>query len=114
MSPSRGSWPEGNFTFRFADDAGWQNLGVVNMLLNDFLDGRRACYLAYARPINVLYLVNDTGDGLLPGLVVNGTGSLSNGQCTVSNPTATGSGNTLTISMKISFVRRSKPAWCSE
>ena len=103
MSPSRGSWPEGNFTFRFADDAGWQNLGVVNMLLNDFLDGRRACYLAYARPINVLYLVNDTGDGLLPGLVVNGTGSLSNGQCTVSNPTATGSGNTLTISMKISF-----------
>jgi len=36
-----------------------------HILLNDFLDGRHACYLAYARSINVLYLVNDAGDGLL-------------------------------------------------
>ena len=30
--------------------------------MNDGIDGRRACYLAYRRPLNALYLVNDTGD----------------------------------------------------
>lgn len=103
MSPARRSGPRATATFQFADDSGWQNLGVVNMLLNSFLDGRQGCYLAYARPINVLYLVNDAGDGLLPGLVVNGTGTLSNSQCTIRNPAVSANGNTLTLTMDIEF-----------
>jgi hypothetical protein len=103
LSPLRGSGPRARVTFQFADDNGWQNLGVVNMLLNDFLDGRQACYLAYARPINVLYLVNDAGNGLLPGLFVNGSGTLFNHQCTISNPVVSGSGNTLTLNMDVEF-----------
>ena len=59
-------------TFTFSDPRGWQDLDVVNILINNFLDGRSACYLAYSRPSNVLYLVDDTGSKLLPGVVLSG------------------------------------------
>jgi hypothetical protein len=80
-------------------------MGVLNILINDALDGRYGCYLAYSRPLNVMYLVNDPGTALLPGMVMNGTGSLSNGQCTVSGVGAsvTGSGTNLTIRLPITF-----------
>ena len=47
----------------------------VNVLINNFLDGRNACYLAYSRTAGVLYLVPDSGNGLLPGLVLNSSGT---------------------------------------
>jgi hypothetical protein len=93
------------FTFQFSDSAGWQDLGVVNILINDGLNGLHACYLAYSRPQNVLYLVSDNGDGLLPGLALNGSGTLSNSQCTVTGAgsTAVGSLNALTLTLNLSF-----------
>ena len=105
VSPAAGSGLSQTFTFTFSDPNGWENLGVVNILINNFLDGRYACYLAYARPINVLYLVNDPGTALLPGLVLNGTGSVGNSQCTVNGAgsSVSGSGNTLTLTLSITF-----------
>jgi len=78
---------------------------VVNVLINNFLDGRQACYLAYSVPVNVLYLVPDAGSGLLTGMVLNGSGSTGNSQCTVSGvgSFASGSGNTLTLTLNLSF-----------
>lgn len=104
-NPAAGSGSPQTFTFTFSDPDGYQDLNVLNILINDFLDGRRACYLAYVRPLNVLYLVNDTGDGLLPGLVLNGTSSVSNSQCAVygAGSSATGSGTTLTLTLNIAF-----------
>jgi len=77
----------------------------MNILVNDWLDGRHACYLAYARANNTLYLMNDNGDGLLPGMVLNGTGFLSNSQCIVvgEGSSATPSGNTLTLTLQMGF-----------
>jgi len=93
------------FTFGFTDTKGYQDLGVENILVNSALDGRHACYLAYARPSNVLYLVNDNGDGLLAGQSVGASGSISNSQCTVTwgNNAVTSSGNNLTLSLNIGF-----------
>jgi len=53
----------------------------------------------------VLYLVNDTGTALSPGLQLNGSGTVSNSQCTVSaaGSSASGSGNTLTLLLNLSF-----------
>jgi hypothetical protein len=92
-------------TFTFTDPAGWQDLDVVNVLINGFLDGRNACYLAYSRSAGVLYLVNDPGTALLPGLALNGPGTTGNSQCTVSGAasSATGAGNTLTLALDLSF-----------
>jgi hypothetical protein len=39
----------------------------------------------------------------LPALEVNGRGNLANSQCLVENPTVSASGNTLTLTMTISF-----------
>jgi len=73
--------------------------------VNSSLDGQQACYLAYARPINELYLVNDDGTALLPGQSLGSAGNLSNSQCTVTwgASAVTGSGNNLTLSLSFTF-----------
>jgi len=106
MSPNQGSGLGPNpFTFNWSDTLGSQDLGVENILVNSSLDGRQACYLAFSRPGNVLYLVNDNGDGLLPGQSLAAAGSLTNSQCTASwtaNP-ATAAGNNLSLTLNIAF-----------
>jgi len=106
MNPSSGAGlgPTA-FTFSFSDTKGYTDLGVMNILVNNSLDGQQACYLAYARSINVLYLVNDTGDALLPGQSLGGAGSLSNTQCTVAwgVGAVNGSGNSLALALNMTF-----------
>jgi hypothetical protein len=106
VTPARSSGTGGGtFVFMFTDTNGWQDLGVMNILINNALDGRQACYLAYSRQYNVLYLVNDAGNGLLPGLTLSGSGTLGNSQCTVTGAgsSASGSGNTLTLTLNMTF-----------
>ncbi|HYW47857.1 MAG TPA: FG-GAP-like repeat-containing protein [Bryobacteraceae bacterium] len=106
VTPGRSSGSGGGpFTFTFTDTNGWLDLGVVNVLINDALNGNQACYLAYSRAYNTLYLVNDAGTALLPGVTLNGAGSVNNSQCTVTGAgsSASGSGNTLTLTLNMSF-----------
>ena len=108
MNPPSGSGSSQVFEFTFSDNAGYQALGVVNVLINNFLDGRHACYVAYSVPTNTLSLVDDAGDAGGPfagSLVLNGSGSASNSQCTINgvNSTATGSGQVLTLTLSITF-----------
>jgi len=104
-NPARGSGASATLTFTFGDTKGFQDLGVVNVLINNFLDGRQACYVAYSQPFKVLYLVGDAGGGLSAGLTLGGSGSVSNSQCTVNaaGSEASGSGNTLTLTLNINF-----------
>ncbi|MEO8028177.1 MAG: SBBP repeat-containing protein, partial [Bryobacteraceae bacterium] len=103
-TPARGRGTTQTISLNIADQKGWQDLGVVNVLVNDAIDGRFACFLAYARSINVLYLVDDPGYGLLPGLVLGGSpGTLSNSQCTVSNASAVGNGTSLLLTLTITY-----------
>jgi len=102
-TPGRGLGSGKEVRFRFSHDSGWGGLEIVNVLLNQRLDGRSACYLAYVRATNILYLVNDEGTQLLPALAVNQGGSVSNGQCTVSNPKMSGSGFDMELSMHVQF-----------
>jgi hypothetical protein len=105
VTPARGAGSGQPLTFTFSDTRGVSDLGVVNILINDSLDGRNACYLAYSRPDNVLFLVNDAGTSLLPGLTLNGAGTVSNSQCTVSGAGSSFkvTGNTLTLTLNVSF-----------
>ena len=105
-SPPAGSGATQTFSFTFFEPNGVTNLDVVNVLVNNFLDGRFACYLAYVRSINVLYLVNDAGDGLLPGVVLDGSPqSLANGQCAIDIPASSASTTfgVLTLTLRIGF-----------
>jgi hypothetical protein len=105
VGPAQGSGASQTFTFTFSDTKGAQDLGVVNVLMNNFLDGRQACYIAYSQPFKVLYLVGDAGGGLSAGLMLGGSGSVSNSQCTInaSGSSATTNGNTLTLVLNMSF-----------
>jgi hypothetical protein len=110
LSPTFVNSPSQTLSFTFDDQLGPQDLGVVNILINDQVDGSHACYLAYSQPLNVLYLVGDDGNTLLPGSVLNSSGSTSNSQCTVSwgnAPVSSGPKRlaiTLTITMNPGFI----------
>lgn len=106
MSPSEGSGTSGTFAFSFSDSAGWQDLGVLNVLINGALDGRKACYLAYSVASKTLVLVGDVGDagGPYAGSVTLGSaGTVQNSQCGVSLISAVGNGTDLTLTLGISF-----------
>ncbi len=96
--------------YRFTHPAGFASLNVVNVLINTALDGGRACYIAYSRPAGVLYLVDDAGpDAGLAALTLGSNATVSNSQCTIhgADSSAVGSGNQLTLTLRIEF----KPAF---
>ncbi len=92
---------------RFSHPAGVAQLGVVNILINEALDGANACYIAYSRPAGVLFLVHDagTGSGLSAPLVLGSAGSASNSQCSIAGlgSSVVESGNSLTLTLVVSF-----------
>ena len=94
-------------TFSFNDTAGYQNLHVVDILINSVLDGRHACYIAFVpsgQNSGALDLVDDSGDagGPYSFTILPGSGTVSNSQCTVSG-SASGAGNTLNLTLNITF-----------
>ncbi|SPF35520.1 exported hypothetical protein [Candidatus Sulfopaludibacter sp. SbA4] len=105
-TPAAGGGAAESFTFQFSDPSGYQNLGVVNVLINNVLDGRNACYLAYIVPSSTLVLVDDGGDAGGPyagSLVLGSSGTIQNSKCAVSLTSAVGNGTTLTLTLNIAF-----------
>jgi len=105
-TPAAGSGVTQTFTFQFSHPAGYQNLGVVNVLINNSLDARNACYLAYVQPSSTLHLVDDAGDagGPFAGqIALGGAGAIQNSQCAVNLVSAVGSGTTLMLTVNIAF-----------
>jgi len=106
VTPASGGGTTQSFEFQFSDTAGYQALGVVNVLINNFLDGRNACYLAYVVPSNTLVLVDDGGDAGGPyagSIALGNSGTIQNSQCTVTLVSAIGNGTTLTLILSITF-----------
>jgi YD repeat-containing protein len=105
--PTSGNISSQTFTFTFSHSAGYQSLSVVNVLINNFLDGRHACYLAYSLSASTLFLVDDAGDAGGPfagGVTLGNPGTtIQNSQCSVNLLSATGNGNTLTLMLTIAF-----------
>jgi len=107
VNPARGTGVPQTYTFTFTDTNGWQDISVANILINSAIDGRRACYLAIVTATSSVLLVDDAGDAAGPysGFTLPGTGTARNSQCTVGGAGASisGSGNTLTVSLPITF-----------
>jgi len=113
-APPSGNGPSQTFTFTFSDSGGWQNLKLVDVLINNVLDGRRACYIAFVPSAEgvpsgsgSLFLVDDSGDagGPYQGLVLPANTSIRNSQCTINGAVSsvTTSGNSLTLTLAIAF-----------
>ena len=100
------------FQFTFTDTNGFQDIAVADVLINNAIDGRHACYVALV-PINAssisVLLVDDSGDagGPFSGMVVPGSGTVSNSQCSIAGAgnAVNASGNTLTVTLPITFTQ---------
>ena len=97
------------YTFTFTDTNGWQDISVANILINGAIDGRHGCYLAIVPAAQQVLLVDDAGDagGPYSGMVLPGNGTVSNSQCSVTGAgsSISGSGNTLTVTLVMTFTQ---------
>ncbi|HEY1754605.1 MAG TPA: FG-GAP-like repeat-containing protein [Bryobacteraceae bacterium] len=111
VSPGAGNGTTQTFTFSFVDPAGYGDLGVLDILINNYLDGIGACYFALvpaSSSAGYLYLVDDAGDGgYVAGtpMLLPSSASLMNSQCSIngSGSSISASGNTLTVTLHITF-----------
>jgi hypothetical protein len=99
-----------SYTFTFNDTNGWQDLSVVNILINNAINGVSACYLAVVPSgpnTATVYLVDNAGDagGPFSGMLLPGVGSVQNSQCTVNGTgsSSAGSVNSLQVSLNVQF-----------
>ncbi len=107
-TPIRGELASSKIDVTVTNPRGWQDIDVVNVLINSAIDGRRACYLAYSVAANALYLVDDAGNAAGPfagGLVPGTSATIANPQCSIkgATTTATGSRDFLTLSLDVTF-----------
>jgi hypothetical protein len=107
VTPPHSTGARQTFTFTFTDTSGFADISVADVLINDFINGIGACYIAYIPASNAVVLVDNAGDagGNYAGSFVLGSGSASNSQCSINGATssANGSGNTLTLTLDITF-----------
>ncbi|HEY1754038.1 MAG TPA: hypothetical protein VGG72_01485 [Bryobacteraceae bacterium] len=111
VSPGSGSGLTQTFTFSFTDPAGFADLSVLDVLINNYLDGIGACYVALVPATassGYLYLVDNAGDGgYVSGtpMLLPSSSSLANSQCAINGTgsSVSGSGNTLTLTLNITF-----------
>jgi hypothetical protein len=111
VSPGSGSALTQTFTFTFTDPNGYSDLSVLDVIVNNYLDGIGACYFAWvpaSATSGYLYLVDDAGDGGYASgspMFVPTSNSVQNSQCTINGPgsSVSSSGNTLTLTLSITF-----------
>lgn len=109
VSPPHGGG-SAQMQFTFSDSGGWQSISVTDVLINNFLDGRAACYFAFVPSgpsSGSIYLVDDAGDagGPFQSFAIPGTGSAQNSQCSLSasGSSVSAGGTTLTLNVNVSF-----------
>ncbi len=108
VTPSSGSGTSQNFSFKFSSPKGYTNLNALYVLINGSLSASNGCVPYYVPSSNSIFLFNDAASGVTGPLTPGSNASISNSQCTINGATtsATGAGNTLTLTLGVSF----KPA----
>jgi hypothetical protein len=105
VTPSSGSGLNQSFAFKYSSANGYNYLNEVLALINGGLSASGGCYVAYFPGSNALYLDSDTGPAWIGPLTPGTAGTLQNSECTINGATTTavGSGNTLTLTLSVSF-----------
>lgn len=105
-TPGAGENNTAVLTFSYQDVSSTDNIQTVWALANTAVDGSRACYVAYYKPGNLLFLIPDNGDGnAAQSIPVTGVGAIENSQCRISmeGSSATTVGNTLFVTLNMQF-----------
>jgi hypothetical protein len=108
VSPASGAGSTQTFSFTFSDPGGYGAIVSAQMLFNTPISVSGGCYLLYHRATNAVYLTNDAGTAWQPTAITPGQGTtVQNSQCIVNGMSAIGTGNTLIVSVALTF----KPAF---
>jgi Domain of unknown function (DUF4091) len=96
-----------NFVFTYTDSSGYQNLAGGSALVNSTFNGMNGCWIYYNQASSQIELASDntatwSSMPISPSGVISSQ-TLVNSQCTVYSAWATGSGNTLTLTVTIGF-----------
>ena len=105
VSPSSGSGSSRTFTFLFSAASGYAAIATTSVLVNSSLTTSAGCYVLYNRASNSVSLANNAGTTWLGPVTLGQSANLENSQCGVDAATssATGSGNSLTVNLTLSF-----------
>jgi large repetitive protein len=105
VTPSSGGGVTQSFSFQFSDASGAGDIAGTAININSALGWAGSCGSYYDRGNNQLYLINDAGDGWLGPQTLGTSGTLQNSSCSIDleQSSATGSGDTLTINLAITF-----------
>ena len=99
-----GSGPQ-TFSYLYSDSSGYQNIYLVQTILNTTLSWPGSCGTMYIAASSSLYLMNDAGNSWLGPLTIGQPGTLQNSQCTLDAgaSSANGSGTNLTVNVTLTF-----------
>jgi len=105
LTQTSGAGASQTLTLQFPHPGGYQELTVVNALINSALDPNRACFLGYEISTGTLMLMDDQGND--PGqsnyLKSGSTETVSNSQCTVRLESVKTEGTNLTLAIRTTF-----------
>ena len=110
VTPSYGTGMSQTFTYVASNLNGNNAITGLHTVIGNAVSDAGTCYIYLDRTYSVFGLVSDTGwAGGAQTATLGATATLSNSQCqlNVASSTVTGSGNTLTVSLAITF----KPAF---
>ena len=105
LSPSTGTGASVTFQAVYSDPNGAADLNQVLLNVNTSQSTTNACYINYQPQANLLFLANNAGASITPGLTPGAAGTASNSQCTLNagSSKVTVSGNNLTLRLSLSF-----------
>ena len=105
VTPNAGSGTSQNVTAKYSSANGYGYLATGYLLINGSVSGNGGCYAYYTSSSNGIFLVNDAGNAATGPLTPGSAAALSNSQCTISGTgsSATGTGNTLSLTLAISL-----------
>jgi hypothetical protein len=105
VTPGSGSGSTQTFSFVFSDSKGYAAISSVSVIINSTLTAAGSCYLLYTRSANGIYVANDTAAYWQGPVVLGQSGTAQNSQCSVAGigSSITGSGNTLTLNVAVTF-----------
>jgi hypothetical protein len=104
VTPGAGSGSAQTFSVTMTDGNGHADITSMQFLMNGTLNGANGCYLSYVRSQNTMYLLRDS-DGQWITITPGASGSIENANCRLTGAgfTVTGSGNTLTVTLPLTF-----------
>jgi Chitobiase/beta-hexosaminidase C-terminal domain/PASTA domain/NHL repeat len=101
VSPTPATGLTNTFTLTYSDPNGASDLDVVEVDFGSAVTTANSCFVFYYPATNLLALENNAGNGTTK--IKPGSGTLSNGQCTISGSgtTVVRSGDTLTLNLAV-------------